>query len=291
VVKEKKAKPESKKAPKSGPAGTPPPAQTAQAAPEPAAAPTAEPAPEPAEPPTPVAEQAADPASVTTTFSPAHASAMLRDALDKIFANGVDDKVKAQMPDFWKLYYQAQAAGVDYRPKDPAVLRSSGVDKQAKLTSSIAPESNDFAQASGIAGRALYRAVIGPDGKPGEIAVVRPIGFGLDENAVSAIRKASFQPALKDGKPVPETLDLAVLFRIYSKRTSVAGAAAAETTAAPDTKKTVLPGPFTILHPATEKPADDKPAQDQTAPDKPAPDKPNLDKVADGKPADDKPAN
>lgn len=184
-------------------------------------------------------DQAADAASVTTTTSPAHAAKVLHDALDKVFAQGLDDKVRAQMPEFWQLYYQAQAEGVAFRAKDPSVLNSGTVESHAKVLSSIAPDSNEFAQASGIAGRALYRAVIGPDGKPGEIAVVRPIGFGLDENAVAAIRKATFAPAVKDGKPVAESLELGVLFRIYSKRTSVAASEEKST----DPKK---PGPYTV---------------------------------------------
>jgi TonB family protein len=188
---------------------------------------------------------AADQASVTVTMSPAHAAKILRDALDRVFAPGLDDKLRAQMPEFWQLYYQAQAAGVDYRPRDTKVLRSTMVDQQAKLTSVIAPGSNEYAQANGIVGRALYRAVIGADGKPGEIAVVRPIGFGLDENAVAAIRQASFQPAVKNGQPVAETLDLAVLFRIYSKRTSEA---ATETQAA-EPAKPLKPGPYSVNPP------------------------------------------
>jgi len=32
--------------------------------------------------------------------------------------------------------------------------------------------------------------------------VVKPLGFGLDEEAVKAARKIKFQPATKDGKPV-----------------------------------------------------------------------------------------
>jgi TonB family protein len=190
-------------------------------------------------------EQAADQASVTTTLSPAHAAKVLHDALDRVFAPGLDEKLRAQMPEFWQLYYQAQAAGVDYRPRDAKVLRSNAVDQQAKLTSSIAPDSNEYAQASGIVGRALYRTVIGADGKPGEIAVVRPIGFGLDENAVAAIRKASFQPAVKGGQPVAETLDLAVLFRIYSKRTSVA----ATDTQTAEPAKPIKPGPYSVKAP------------------------------------------
>ena len=193
-------------------------------------------------------EQAADPASVTTTLSPAHAAAQLREALDKVFASGLDEKLRAQMPEFWQLYYKAQAASTDYRPKDPSVLRSSAVDQQAKLTSSIAPGSNEFAQANGIAGRALYRAVIGSDGTVGEIAVLRPIGFGLDENAVEAIRKASFQPAMKAGQPVAESLDLAVVFRIYSNRTSVAGADS-QSGEAPKPAEPIKPGPYSVKPP------------------------------------------
>jgi len=227
------------------------PSQTAQAAasaPTPAPAPTTDQAQQPAsdqaaeQASDQASDQAADQASVTTTISAAHAAKVLRDALDRIFATGLDDKVMAQMPQFWQLYYKAQTAGVDYRPSDPKVLRSSAVDQQAKVLSSIAPDSNEFAQASGIAGRALYRAVIGSDGKPGEIAVVRPIGFGLDENAVAAIRKATFEPALKNGQPVAETLDLAVLFRIYSKRTSVAATG-------PKSTDPIKPGPYTVREP------------------------------------------
>ena len=191
------------------------------------------------------ADQAADQASVTYTYSPANAARTLREALDRIFAIGLDDKIRAQMPEFWQLYYQAQAAGVDYRPHDATVLRSNAVDQQAKVLTSIAPDSNEFAQSSGIAGRALYRVVIGTDGKPGEIAVIRPIGFGLDENAVEAIRKATFQPAIKAGQPVAESIDLAVLFRIYSQRTSVS----ASGDKSDDSGKPVLPGPYSVKQP------------------------------------------
>ena len=67
----------------------------------------------------PEAERPSDPGSITTTLSAAHATQVLKDALDKIFAPSLDDRLKASMPDFWKLYYQAAAAKIDYRPTDP----------------------------------------------------------------------------------------------------------------------------------------------------------------------------
>jgi hypothetical protein len=59
---------------------------------------------------------------------------------------------------------------------------------------------------------------------------------------VESIRKASFEPAMKDGKPVPVMLDLVVEFRIYSKRTAVASNNATAEKSAGAT----LPGPYTV---------------------------------------------
>jgi TonB family protein len=193
----------------------------------------------------PEAERPADAGSVTTTTSPAHAARLLREAIDHIFAPGLDDRMIASLPSFWKLYYQAVANQADYRPTDPAVFRQGSADQKAKLLSPLEAPSNEYAQANGVAGMALYHAVIGADGKPQEIVVGRPIGFGLDESAADTIRKASFQPAMKDGKPVPVLLDVVVQFRIYSKRTNQPAKPDAEAANAGPK----LPGPYSVVHP------------------------------------------
>ena len=192
----------------------------------------------------PAAERPADIKSVTTTTLPAHANNVLKDALNNVFAQGFDSRMMASMPGFWKLYYEAVEEKSDYRPNDPAVLSQSAVDKKARLVSVAEPASNEYAQDFGVAGMCLYHVVVGADGKPGEIAVGRPIGFGLDENAVDAIRKATFEPAIKDGNPVSVLLDLIVEFRIYSKRT--AQAAPAQTAEKPTEPS--LPGPYSVQH-------------------------------------------
>ncbi|MGC2614986.1 MAG: energy transducer TonB [Terracidiphilus sp.] len=183
-----------------------------------------------------------DDKKVTTTTSAAHASQLLLAALDNVFSSGIDARMIAAMPDFWKLYYQAAESKTDYKPTDPGVFRQSAVDQKAKLISAIDPPSNEFAQANGVAGMALYHAVIGSDGKVEEVVAARPIGFGLDESAEQTIRKASFQPAVKNGKPVPVSLDVVVSFRIYSKRTSQTGTQ--QTSVKADAP--VLPGPYTV---------------------------------------------
>ena len=188
----------------------------------------------------PATERPADPQSITTTTLPAHANKVFTDAVNKIFAQGFDDRLMASLPGFWKLYYQAVAAKADYRPSDPTVMRQNTVDKKARLLTFTDPVSNEYAQANGVAGMALYHTVVGTDGKAAEIAVGRPIGFGLDENAVDAIRKATFSPAIYEGKPVPVLLDMVIEFHIYSKRTS----APAKPGKKDQPEEPSLPGPY-----------------------------------------------
>ena len=207
----------------------------------PSTSPSPEPTPQIARlpPAQPTPELSRHGAPVTT--STAHANASLRKALDHIFSPGIDDRMIASLPAYWQLYYQAVAAKADYRPTDPSILRQSQVDQKARLLQAFEPPSNEYAQSNGIVGLAMYHVVVGADGKPAEIAIGRPIGFGLDENAVEAIRKASFQPALKQGQPVPVLVDLTVQFRIYSKLTTASAAAQTDAAKSP---APVLPGPY-----------------------------------------------
>lgn len=188
----------------------------------------------------PTASQAESHDAVTT--SPAHAAMVLRQAIHNVFAQDIDARMIAAMPRYWRLYYQAAAAHRDFLPTNPAVQSQDSVDRKAKLLTIADPGSNEYAQTGGVAGMALYHVIVGPNGRAQEIAIARPIGFGLDANAVSVIRKAKFQPALKNDKPVPVLLNLVVEFRIYSKLTSKpAPPSAANKSAQPS-----LPGPYSV---------------------------------------------
>jgi outer membrane biosynthesis protein TonB len=190
----------------------------------------------------PAAERPADPNSVTTTNSAQHANALLRKAIDHVFSQGIDDRLIAAMPPYWRIYYQANSAGKDLHSDDPAVLRQNAVDTKAHLITIFEAKSNDYAQAHDVAGMEELHAVVGADGKVRDVVISQPIGFGLDENAVDSISKATFEPALKDGKPVPVELDLLVKFHIYSKLTS----GTANTEEAQKAPAAPLPGPYSL---------------------------------------------
>lgn len=161
----------------------------------------------------------ADPNGRTTTSSPAHSAKLLQGALISIFADRIDEKMMASLPDYWQHYYQEKVNRKEFMPAYPAVLRVGGEVSAPRLLNGLEPGSNEFAQKNGIAGLTLFRTVVDAQGKPVEIAIARPIGFGLDEKAIEAIRNSHFQPATKDGRAVPVVIDVVVTFRIYSNRT------------------------------------------------------------------------
>jgi hypothetical protein len=179
------------------------------------------------------------------TTSPAESAEHLRTALNKIFAPELDGKMVSEMPDYWQYFYQAQESHKWLEPTDQTLAHPGPGVNGPKLLKNVVPASNDFAQHGEVAGVASYKVILDPQGKILAVAVYRPIGFGLDENAVAAIEKSTFAGAVKDGKPVASVIDVAVNFRIYSKRTAATApetAAAADTNASPVTGKPTLPG-------------------------------------------------
>ncbi len=191
------------------------------------------------------------------TLSPAEAADRLRKAIDKIFAPDLDAQMVAEMPDSWQYFYQAQKSHKWLEPTDQTLVRPGpGVDGP-KLVKNVVPASNDYAQKGEVAGVASYKVILDPQGKILAVAVYRPIGFGLDENAVEAIEKSTFAPAVKDGKAVASVIDVAVNFRIYSKRTAAAApadsAVAADPNASPVTGKPSLPGIYSAQAAAGQK--------------------------------------
>jgi TonB family protein len=64
-------------------------------------------------------------------------------------------------------------------------------------------------------GVCMISVIVDTHGNPVNPLVVRPLGMGLDEKALDAVRKYRFKPARKDGRPVPVMILVAVNFRLY----------------------------------------------------------------------------
>jgi TonB family protein len=151
--------------------------------------------------------------------SPAHSAMLMNKALDNIFASEIDPLMLSHLPEYWQEYFNSKSQHRPYMPADASIKVVSEGMTPPKVLNSIDPSSNEYAQKYGIAGMELLRTVVDASGIPRQIAIARPIGFGLDEKAVDAIKNSHFQPAMLNGQAVPVVIDMVVTFRIYSNRT------------------------------------------------------------------------
>ena len=89
-----------------------------------------------------------------------------------------------------------------------------GVSKPVVLYS-VEPEFSEEARKAKFSGNVEVYLWVDENGSPSHIRVVRPIGMGLDEKAIEAVRQYKFKPAIKDGKPVKVDLYIDVNFQIF----------------------------------------------------------------------------
>jgi periplasmic protein TonB len=77
------------------------------------------------------------------------------------------------------------------------------------------PEYSEEARKVKHMGTVVLWLVVGPDGKPRDIKVLRTLGLGLDEKAIEAVKNWRFEPAMKDNKPVAVQINVEVNFHLY----------------------------------------------------------------------------
>jgi periplasmic protein TonB len=78
----------------------------------------------------------------------------------------------------------------------------------------VEPEYSEEARKARYQGTVVLEAVVRRDGRVDVLHLVRSLGFGLDDNAIRALKQWRFRPAMKDGVPVDATLNIEVRFNL-----------------------------------------------------------------------------
>lgn len=64
-------------------------------------------------------------------------------------------------------------------------------------------------------GVVVLTGTVEPDGDFDNLCVEQPLGYGLDEKAMAAVKTWKFEPATKDGQTVPVRISVEVSFHLY----------------------------------------------------------------------------
>ena len=86
-----------------------------------------------------------------------------------------------------------------------------------KLTHKVKPHYSQLALDAGVPGNVLLKLIINDKGAPHDLAVLSPLGFGLDERALECAAQWRFKSARKNGRPVRMRATVETSFRLLDR--------------------------------------------------------------------------
>ena len=107
-------------------------------------------------------------------------------------------------------------ASVEQDKDRPTVHKPGEGVKLPKLVHEVKPDYTREAMEAGIQGRVSLQAVVLESGVVGDVEVIDSLDtvYGLDDQAVKAIRQWQFEPGTKDGKPVAVQVEVEFTFKL-----------------------------------------------------------------------------
>ena len=87
-----------------------------------------------------------------------------------------------------------------------------------QIISKTDPQLPEEARLAKLSGSVHISLIVGEDGEPRNIRALTSPGLGLDQQAIAAVSKWRFKPGLKDGTPVPVSVQVEVNFRLLTDR-------------------------------------------------------------------------
>jgi TonB family protein len=118
-------------------------------------------------------------------------------------------------------YYERKSFGTDgystnppsgWRPAYPDVYSVGRGVTAPTVRSRVEPQYTEVARLAHVTGTVALEAIVTKDGGVRIVRVIRPIGYGLEENAAEALSQWVFDPATRMGQPVDVRLEIEVGF-------------------------------------------------------------------------------
>lgn len=143
--------------------------------------------------------------------------------LRKIFIQP-EENLASMMPEYWRYYLQGsdsttrRAAWRESLEKKsaPAISQNDkGIEgvSPPKVIFSPDPKYSKEAQSQHVEGTSGLAVVVDETGAVDNIAIVEPLGMGLDEQAVMALEHWRFKPGTRNGQPFRMAINIEITFR------------------------------------------------------------------------------
>jgi TonB family protein len=109
---------------------------------------------------------------------------------------------------------QFDAVAVKSAPRANQPRAGSGMRSPLEITSKPRPLYTDEARRLRIEGEVLLQVIFRASSEICVLRVIRGLGHGLDENAISAAAAIRFRPATEDGRPIDDVATVRITFQL-----------------------------------------------------------------------------
>jgi TonB family protein len=121
------------------------------------------------------------------------------------------------VPDFWRGYFDQiegkTSADEDFMEK--VYKAKPGEVAGPRVLKQVDPEFSEASRKAKYQGTMEVSLVVDRSGSVQNIRITSPLGMGLDEKKVEAVRQWKFQPGMKDGEPVAVKIAVEMDFHLY----------------------------------------------------------------------------
>ena len=83
-----------------------------------------------------------------------------------------------------------------------AQAKPAPVNTPPRVIRKVEPVYSEEGRTKKVEGTVVLKVTVGTDGRAIDIQVMKPLGAGLDQNAIEAVEKWLFKPGTKEGEPV-----------------------------------------------------------------------------------------
>jgi len=119
------------------------------------------------------------------------------------------------LPECGKNFVLKEEGKAPVLKTDDSVYKVENGVSPPRAISAPDPQYSEVARNAGLRGSLILWTVITPQGRTRNVSIVKPLGLGLDEEAVYAVSGWTFTPSQKDKSAVPVQINVEVTFRVY----------------------------------------------------------------------------
>jgi len=137
-------------------------------------------------------------------------------AINAVFLDP-EQSLREVVPDFWWRYFDQlgnQSPEQNF-PEDVYKVKPGEVSAP-RVVYQVDPQFSEESRKAKYQGTMTLSLIVDKLGAVQNLEITSPLGMGLDEKGVEALRQWKFEPAMEAGEPVPVQIEIEVEFRLLS---------------------------------------------------------------------------